>query len=141
MKYELLGIKNIYHVEPNPDGRFFIKIIATDDKHYQIKFDSTALKSNINELISNYIGKTMKAPVLDGVLIQFTDHQMKEFLKIMSIKFPKHCPDMSLIKRKIMFGVEWQNSVVYLQKESELEPLLKQSKNKDGFYALYAYDQ
>lgn len=141
MKYELIQIKKIYHIEPSENGRFFIKVIAVNNKDYQVKFDTKHLKSNQNEFISNFIGQSMDAPILSGVFLNFTENQLKELIEYIKINFPRHIPDMSNIKSTIMFAIEWENTAIHAKNHDELKIILDKTKNKDSFYSLFSYDQ
>lgn len=141
--YNQLQVKRLLGIEPNPyDGRFFIKVQASDSKTYQVKFNAPGQKSNINELISNYIGKIMNAPVLNGAFLTFSQDSIDKLIEYIKITFPKtKLPDMSCIKDNQFFGIEWQNSIMPLQTNTELEILLEKTNNSKGFYSLYSYDQ
>ena len=141
MKYELLQVKTIYHFEPSENGRSYIKIVANNDKHFQIKFDTNFLKSNQNEFISNYIGFIIDAPVFKGAFLDFSEQQLIELFKFIHERFPNHIPDMSNIKGTIMFGIEWENNAIHARDHDELLEILKQTRNKESFYSLFSYDQ
>jgi len=141
--YNQLQAKRIIYIEPNQhDGRFFVKVLASDGKTYQVKFNAPGQKSNINEFISNYIGKIIKAPVLNGAFITFSQDMTDRLVEHLKLHFPTtKLPDMSCIKNNQLFGIEWQNSIIPLQTNTELEILLDKTNNSNQFYSLYSYDQ
>ncbi|MCG3671959.1 hypothetical protein [Aliarcobacter butzleri] len=141
--YIIQDVKRILNIATNTDGRFFVLIEANDNKTYQVKFNVLKQKSNINELISNFIGKLMNAPVLDASFLSFTKEQIDSIYFKLQEKNPQNpiFPDMSNIKNYTFFGIEWQNSLITLQTNSELEILLEKVNNKKDFFSLYPYDQ
>lgn len=141
--YIIQDVKRILNIANNSDGRFFLVIEADDNKTYQIKFNAYKQKSNINEFISNFIGKKINAPVLDGGFFVFTEEQINSIFIKLQNTYPENppFPDMSNIKNYTFFGIEWQNSLITLQTNNELEILLEKVGNKKDFFSLYAYDQ
>lgn len=141
--YIIQDVKRILNIATNTDGRFFVLIEANDNKTYQVKFNAFKQKSNINEFISNFIGKLMNAPVLDASFLSFTKEQIDSIYFKLQEKNPQNpiFPDMSNIKNYTFFGIEWQNSLITLQTNSELEILLEKVNNKKDFFSLYPYDQ
>lgn len=141
--YIFQDVKRILKIANNTDGRFFLLVIANDNKTYQVKFNAIKQKSNINEFISNFIGKAINAPVLNGSFLSFTKEQIDSIYFKLQEKYPENppFPDMSNIKNYTFFGIEWQNSLIALQTNSELEILLEKVNNEKDFYSLYPYDQ
>jgi hypothetical protein len=135
------NVKRLLSIGSNDrDQRFFVLVEATDNKTYQVKFNISNKKSNVNEFITNYIGKIIQAPVLNGAFLTFSDEQVSQIIKKRKMKNLLE-PDMSDIKNNQLFGIEWQDSLVKLETNSELEVLLNKISNKKEFYSLYPYDQ
>ncbi|PLY08353.1 MAG: hypothetical protein C0625_01840 [Arcobacter sp.] len=134
-------IRRILNIAANTDGRFFLIVEATNNKTYQVKFNVSNQKSNINEFITSYIGKLINAPVLNGAFLTFTNKQITNIHKKINLNYPQIELDMSDIKNNQFFGIEWQDSLITLETNSELEIMLTKINNKKEFYSLYPYDQ
>lgn len=139
--YSQINVKRLLKIAANTDGRFFILVEASNNKTYQVKFNITNQKSNINEFISNYVGKIINAPVLDGCFLTFTDEQLQNVSKKALERNPFSIIDMKTIKDNQFFGIEWQDSIIKLENNSELEVMLDLTNNRKNFFALYPYDQ
>lgn len=141
--YPQLQALRVIFIHPNPhDGRVFIKVVASDKKTYQVKFNAPGEKSNINEFISNHIGRLMRAPVLEAAFISFTENMLENIFEYIrqNFKVAKEI-DMSCIKNNKFFGIEWKDSIIPLQTNDELEIFIKQTSNSDQFFSLYPFDQ
>lgn len=121
------------------DGRFFIVFVCSDKKLYQVKFNMLNTKGNQNELITHFVGSSIEAPVLDGVLVEFGSKVLESIIKTMSNASPNI--DSSCYKAMKLFGIEWHEGARFAKSEDEVKYFHQICKNKNDFFAIYSFDQ
>lgn len=142
MEYEILIVNKCNSIsQPATDGRFFVIITANNGKNYQVKFNVNKSKGNQKELITNFIGKQMKASVLEGAFLRFSQKQINVICDYIKNVFHSKEPNMECFSKNILFGIEWHDGAYTATSEDDVPLFIATCKNTKDFYAIFPFDQ
>ena len=140
MKYKkVVARRQVGKYHKSSDGRYFIRFLCDDNKIYQVKFNLINTKGNQNELITHFVGNAIKAPVLEGRMIEFSKRVLDMTVATMKKIVPN--ADLSFYKSNQLFGIEWHEGARHAESEEEVADFYAMCKNRDAFYSIYPFDQ
>jgi len=126
-----------YVPKPNDIGTSKWVIIKADNGiTYQVKFNEEAVAHNTYEFIGNFIGKSIKVPIPNGIFLQIPDFLLTKCEEDLNFTI-----DRSKVVSNIFFGIEWIYGQVQFNDTEMLLEEIKNTLNYEEFPSIFPYDQ